>query len=234
MSAISALRRHWTYGHLARRGKAAAVILGLALGTPAMAETTQVLALGDSLTQGYGLPAKDGLVPQLERWLQARGHDVKIVNGGVSGDTTRGGLARVSWSLTQGMDAMIVTLGGNDILRGVDPAETRSNLDGILQIGQSKGVEMLVIGLYASQNYGADYKKAFDRIHPELAETYGALYEPNYFQALIGDDGDPSAYVKYMQMDGIHPKAVGVARIVERIGPRVEELIGRVETRAEG
>ena len=188
-----------------------------------------ILAFGDSLTQGYGLPADQGFVSQLQAWLLARGHDVHVVNGGVSGDTTRGGLSRVDWSLTPGIDAMIVTLGGNDILRGLDPAETRANLDGILKAGQAKGVEMLVIGLTASGNFGTEYKQDFEKVHPELAATYGALYEPNFFTGLIGEGGDPAAALHYMQPDGIHPTAGGVARIVEQIGPRVEELIARVE-----
>ncbi|EAQ01735.1 Lipolytic enzyme, G-D-S-L family protein [Pseudooceanicola batsensis HTCC2597] len=199
----------------------------LALAAPARADTTEILALGDSLTQGYGLPAAEGFVPQLQAWLDARGHDVRIVNGGVSGDTTRGGLARVDWSLTPDIDAMIVTLGGNDILRGLDPADTRHNLRGILEAGRAKGVEMLVIGIAAASNYGSDYKTAFDAIHPELAEEAGALYEPGFFAALREEGDDAGAALRYMQADGIHPNAEGVARIVDRIGPRVEDLIRR-------
>lgn len=195
---------------------------------PAMAETT-VLALGDSLTQGYGLRQADGFVPQLEGWLKAQGEDVRVINGGVSGDTTRGGRARVDWSLTPEVDAMIVTLGGNDILRGTDPKATRENLDYILDAADAKRVPVLLIGLYASRNYGDSFKQAFDAIHPELAQEHGALYEPNFFQGLAGDDGDPSVYRQWMQADGIHPNAEGVKRIVARIGPRVEELIARVK-----
>ena len=195
----------------------------------AQAQEVTILALGDSLTAGYGLPQGDGLVPQLEAWLRARGADVAIVNAGVSGDTTQGGLNRVEWSLTPEVDAMIVTLGGNDILRGIDPAVTRRNLDGILDVADENGLPTLVIGLYASRNYGDDYKTAFEAIHPELAEEHGALYEPNFFQALGDGSGDPTSYRQWMQRDGIHPTRDGVARIVERIGPRVEELIGRVK-----
>ncbi len=225
-----------TYGHVLARGKAVAAILGLSVGigiggaTSVSAEAVKILALGDSLTQGYGLPVEEGFVPQLERWLVARGHEVTIVNGGVSGDTTRGGLARVAWSLADGADGMIVTLGGNDILRGLDPSESRKNLTGILDAGRDAGVQMLVIGLYASGNYGAAYKAEFDAIHPELSAEFGALYEPNFFQGLIGDNGDPAAYVQFMQPDGIHPRGEGVARIVDRVGPRVEELIQRIKT----
>ncbi len=222
------MRRKFSYGHLSRHGKAIAVILGL-LATPAMAQEVTILALGDSLTQGYGLPVDEGFVPQLEAWLTDRGHDVDLINGGVSGDTSRGGLSRVDWSLTPEVDAMIVTLGGNDILRGLDPAETRKNLDGILSAGQAKGVQMLVIGMQAAGNYGPDYKAEFDANYPELAEEYGTLYEPSFFGGLLVEGDDPSAAMGFMQGDGIHPNADGVAKIVEVIGPRVEELIARVE-----
>ena len=207
-----------------------AVILGL-LAAPAVAQDMHILALGDSLTQGYGLPAEQGFVPQLEAWLKARGHHVTIINGGVSGDTTRGGLARVDWSLTDEVNAMIVTLGGNDVLRGLDPADTRENLAGILDAGQAKGVEMLVIGLSAATNYGREYKAEFDAIYPDLAHEYGALYEPDFFAGLMGQDNNPAAALEYMQPDGIHPKSQGVARIVERIGPKVEDLIGRAKAK---
>lgn len=209
-----------------------AIVAGM-FALPVQAGTT-ILALGDSLTQGYGLPQEDGFVPQLEAWLSAQGHDVRVVNGGVSGDTSRGGLSRVDWSLTPEIDAMIVTLGGNDALRGLDPAETRKNLDGILAAGQAKGIAMLVVGLPAARNYGPEYKAAFDALYPELAEDYGALYEPNFLAGLMGDSDDPAQAVSLMQPDGIHPKAEGVARIVEQLGPRVEELIARVEELADG
>ncbi|WP_240789428.1 arylesterase [Pseudooceanicola onchidii] len=194
-----------------------------------MADTT-ILALGDSLTQGYGLPQDDGFVPQLQAWLRDRGHAVTVINGGVSGDTSRGGLSRVDWSLTDDIDAMIVTLGGNDILRGLDPAETRRNLDGILKAGEAKGVEMLLVGLSAAGNYGPAYKRDFDAIYPELSDTYGTLYEPSFFTGLTGDSNDPAAAAGLMQADGIHPAAEGVTRIVAQIGPRVEELIARTES----
>lgn len=194
---------------------------------PALAEEVTILALGDSLTAGYGLPAQDGFVPQLEAWLEDRGADVAIMNAGVSGDTTQGGKSRVEWSLTPEVDAMIVTLGGNDVLRGIDPAVSRANLSAILDVARGRDLPVLLVGLYASRNYGDDYKAAFDAIYPELAEEYGTLLERNFFQGLAGDDGDPSAYRQWMQADGIHPNAQGVARIVERIGPRVEELIAR-------
>lgn len=217
-----------SYGRQALRRKALAAMLVI-LPVTATAEEVTILALGDSLTAGYGLPTESGLVPQLENWLKAQGEDVKIINAGVSGDTTRGGLSRVEWSLTPEVDAMIVTLGGNDVLRGVDPSDTRANLDGILDVADARDLPVLLIGLYASRNYGADFKAAFDAIHPELAEDHGALYEPNFFEGIAGDNSDPSASRQWMQADGIHPNAEGVKRIVERLGPRVRELIAQVE-----
>ncbi|MGI3170347.1 arylesterase [Pseudooceanicola sp. C21-150M6] len=229
MKHLSALRHLRSYGpsHLTR--KAITLIFLTLMAVPAMAQDMRILALGDSLTQGYGLPDGEGFVPQLERWLAAHGHEAKVVNGGVSGDTTRGGLSRVEWSLADDIDAMIVTLGGNDILRGLDPAETRKNLSGILEAGKAAGVEMLLIGLPASGNYGAEYKQSFDANYPDLAEEYGTLYEPSFFTGLTGGDPDPSKYLKYMQGDGIHPNAEGVKLIVDQIGPRVVELMERAK-----
>lgn len=194
-----------------------------------MAEAVRIVALGDSLTAGYGLPRDEGFVPQLQDWLAGQGAAVEIVNAGVSGDTTAGGLARLDWSLDAQTDALIVTLGGNDLLRGIPPETARQNLDQILRRAGERGLPVLLIGLYASANYGAGYKAAFDAIYPELAEEHGALYEPNFFQGLADGSGDPSGYLEFMQPDGIHPDAEGVARIVDRIGPRVLELVAQVD-----
>ncbi|MFZ7091153.1 arylesterase [Primorskyibacter sp. 2E233] len=217
----------FTYGLTGARNKACAAIL-VAIGLPVQAAEVDILALGDSLTQGYGLIEQEGFVPQLRAWLAAHGHDVRIVNGGVSGDTTAGGLSRVEWSLTPEIDAMIVTLGGNDLLRGVAPEVARSNLDGILKVAAAKDLEVLLIGMQAPGNYGQEYKVAFDAIYPELAEEYGTLYLPSFFQGLMTDGASPSDVAEFMQPDGIHPNGKGVARIVEAIGPKIEELIARV------
>ncbi|WP_366142882.1 arylesterase [Pseudooceanicola sp.] len=187
-----------------------------------------MLALGDSLTAGYGLPAEDGLVPQLEAWLRARGGDVRVINAGVSGDTTRGGLARVDWSLTPEVDAMIVALGGNDMLRGMDPAASRANLDGILAVAAARDLPVLLVGLPGPSNYGPDYKAAFDGIYPELAEKWGTLLAPNFFAGLAAE-GDPAAVRKLMQADGLHPSKQGVALIVAALGPKVEALVAAVK-----
>jgi acyl-CoA thioesterase-1 len=199
----------------------------MATASPAQAEPVTLVALGDSLTQGYGLPPEEGLVPQLQAWLAAQGRDVTVVNAGVSGDTTAGGLARLGWTLTPDVDAIIVTLGGNDLLRGLDPANSRANLDAILKDVTARGLPVLLIGLPAPGNYGPDYKAAFDAIYPELAAQYGALLLPDFF-APLGPASDPAALAAFMQPDGIHPSAEGVARIVDGMGPTVLELLDRV------
>jgi len=205
------------------------VAAGLALlvsAAGAVAAPVQVLALGDSLTQGYGLPPGDGLVPQLQEWLVARGHEVTVLNAGVSGDTTAGGLARVDWSLTPEVDAMIVALGGNDLLRGIDPAVSRANLRGILSAGAARGVPMLLLGVPAPGNYGPDYKRDFDAMYADLAAEFGAGLVPNMLAPIA--EAPQGATGALMQPDMIHPNARGVARIVEALGPAVEELLERV------
>lgn len=192
---------------------------------PLKAETLTVVALGDSLTAGYGLAPEQGYVPQLQAWLQAQGQDVQVENAGVSGDTTAGGLSRLDWSLTPETDALIVNLGGNDMLRGIDPAEARSNLEKILSTAQSRNLPVLLVGLHAPNNYGPDYKAAFDAIFPTLATQYGALLYPDYFAPLKATGNDNQALQTYMQPDAIHPNAEGVARIVAAIGPSVLDLL---------
>ncbi|WP_415404492.1 arylesterase [Tateyamaria sp. SN3-11] len=194
----------------------------------AAAEKVTIAALGDSLTQGYGLPVDQGFVPQLEAWLQDQGADVAVINAGVSGDTTAGGLSRVAWTLTPEVDAMIVTLGGNDLLRGIGPEVSRANLDGIVRSATEAGVAVLVIGMQAPGNYGPEYKAEFDAMYPEIAAQYDTLYLESFFEGLGGAGTDPAALGDYMQADGIHPNAQGVARIVEGVGPAVQDLVARV------
>lgn len=203
------------------------IVLGLA-GTAA-ADEVVIAALGDSLTQGYGLPAEQGFVPQLQAWLDAEGAEVRLINAGVSGDTTAGGLARVGWTLTPEVDAMIVALGGNDLLRGLDPGQARANLAGILDAAAAAEVEVLLVGMEAPGNYGPDYKAAFDAIYPDLAGAYGSLYLPSFFAGLQedGETPDPARLRPFLQADGIHPNAEGVARIVAGIGPSVRALAAR-------
>lgn len=206
-----------------RLSKAAVLAFGLCA-APSWADEVVIAALGDSLTQGYGLPADQGFVPQLEAWLRAAGHDVRLINAGVSGDTTAGGLARIDWTLTEDVQALIVTLGGNDLLRGLPPEAARANLAGILQAAEEAGVAVLLIGMEAPLNYGPDYKAAFDAIYPDLAAEFGTLYAESFLAPITAA---PDLRV-LMQADGIHPNAAGVALIVDALGPEVEALIARV------
>lgn len=213
------------YGIVSRRSKALALVFGL-IGSVSQAETTLV-AFGDSLIHGYGLAQGDGFVPQLQDWLTAQGQDVTVINAGVSGDTTKGGLSRIAWTLTPEVDAMIVTLGGNDFLRGLDPAASKANIAGIVETAQAQGVEVMLTGMQAPGNYGPDYKTAFDGLYVEIAAESGALLAESFFEGLSSDD--PAALQKYLQADGLHPNREGVALIVAALGPQVLELLARSE-----
>ncbi len=196
----------------------------------AAANPVTIAALGDSLTQGYGLVQDDGFVPQLERWLTEAGVEVTLINAGVSGDTTAGGLSRIDWTLTPEVDAIIVALGGNDLLRGMDPAASRANLEGILKIATTRGLAVLLIGMESPSNYGTDFKEAFDAMYPDLADAYGVDLHPNFLGALASREDRAATLATYMQGDGIHPNAAGVALIVDDIGPSVLEMIsGRLD-----
>ncbi|MEM9319371.1 MAG: arylesterase [Pseudomonadota bacterium] len=202
----------------------------MALGaSPAFAQDVTIAALGDSLTAGFGLAADEGFVPQLQAWLQARGHDVAILNAGVSGDTTAGGLARAAWTLTPGVDGMILALGGNDLLRGL-PAETaRQNLAGILHVAAAQDVVVLLAGLPAPANFGAAYQAEFNAIYPDLAAEFDTIYVADFLAGLqlAFEAGVPRSDL--LLPDGIHPTAQGVTFMVEEMGPAVEALIAEVE-----
>ncbi|RVV97444.1 arylesterase [Mesobaculum littorinae] len=227
---VAPLRHPARYGAAgaARKLGAAFILATTALPGMAAAETV-IAALGDSLTQGYGLPVEDGFVPQMQQWLRDRGEDVRLINAGVSGDTTAGGLARVDWTLTDEVDGMIVALGGNDMLRGIDPAVSRDNLSRILDAAAEADVPVLLVGLTAPGNYGPDFKQAFDAMYPELSQDYGTLYAQSFFAGLEATGDRDAAMRDYMQADGIHPNADGVALIVEGLGPDVQALIDRAE-----
>jgi acyl-CoA thioesterase-1 len=205
-------------------------ILALVLGAPAPAQEAapRVLALGDSLTAGYGLPQGEGFVPELQGWLDRNGVAAVVVNAGVSGDTTAGGLARLDWALAEGAEAAIVALGGNDMLRGVAPEVSRSNLDGILDELSERGIPALLIGIQAPGNYGPDYKAQFDALYADLAAEHDVALEPSFLGPLTDAAPLEEALRRYMQPDGIHPNAEGVELIVDAFGPRVAELVERV------
>jgi len=211
-----------TYG--ARRAlRNITLALGLLLPGAASAETT-IVALGDSLTAGYGLPEGEGLVPQLQSWLTEQGSDITLVNGGVSGDTTAGGLSRLDWSLTPETDALIVTLGGNDLLRGLPPAEVRDNLDAIVKSATERGLPVLLVPMEAPANMGADYKLQFDGIYREIANRYGAELTRPFFRMMSPQADTLDELRPLMQPDGIHPNKDGVARVVANLGPAILSL----------
>jgi acyl-CoA thioesterase I len=182
----------------------------------------RIVALGDSLTAGYGLPRADAFPVKLQRALAAKGVNVEIANAGVSGDTVAGGLDRLDWSVPDGTDAVILELGANDALRGLDPALTRKELGEILDRLSGRKIPVLLCGMLAPRNLGTDYVRAFDAIYPDLASQYGAILYPFF---LAGVATDP----KLNQRDGLHPTAAGVDIIVSRILPDVERLIARAK-----
>jgi len=195
--------------------------------TDAFAQTSRtmrIIAFGDSLTAGYGLPPKNAFPVRLQAALKARGHNVAIVNAGVSGDTTAGGLARLDWAVPDDADAVILELGANDALRGLDPAAARKNLEAIIARIKAKGTDILITGMRAPRNYGQEFTSAFDRIFPELARKHGLLFYPFFLEGIVLNSA-------LNLDDGLHPNAKGVDIIVQGILPHVEELIERVKKR---
>ena len=193
----------------------------IAAAPPALAEVLRLVAIGDSLTAGYGLPEDEGFVPQLDAWLAEQGHEkVEVVNMGVSGDTTAGGRARLDWALADGADAVLLALGANDMLRGLDPAAARENLDAMLARLGEEDLPVLLAGMIAPANYGPGYKEDFDGMYSALADEHDALLYPFFMKGVIGEPG-------LMQSDGLHPNAAGVRRMVEGIGPQVLDLLER-------
>jgi acyl-CoA thioesterase-1 len=196
-------------------------LIAATAGPRAQAATpVKIVALGDSLTAGYGLPDQDGFVPRLQAALAGKGIAAEIENAGVSGDTASDGLARLDWSVPQGTGAVIVELGANDMLRGIKPEVTREALDAILKRLTQRHIAVLLCGMRAAPNLGAEYGQAFERIYPELAAKYGVLLYPFFLDGVAAD-------LKLTQRDGMHPNAAGVDVIVTRILPAVEELVAR-------
>ena len=186
------------------------------------AQPVKIVVLGDSLTAGFGLPAQSAFPAKLDAALKRKGIAATIINAGVSGDTSSGGLERLDWSVPEGTDAVILELGANDMLRGVDPAVTRKALDAILTKLQTRNIAVLLCGMRAAPNMGPDYARAFDAIYPALASTHGVVFYSFFLEGVAADRS-------LNQPDGLHPTAAGVDAIVERILPKVEELIGRVK-----
>ena len=208
---------------MAFRRVAAAFAWSLALWVgPAVAadRPLNIVALGDSLTAGYGLPNQDAFPVKLQQALAAKGVAVAVSNAGVSGDTMSGGLARLDWSVPPETDAVILELGANDALRGVDPAVTRRALDAILAALAKRNIPVLLCGMLAPRNLGADYARAFDPMFAELAKAHGTVLYPFFLDGVAAD-------AKLNQRDGLHPTAAGVDVIVGKILPQAEELVAR-------
>lgn len=230
------------YGHAAPLCKlfsCAALFFILALASPSLAtdqnavlhaktsEEITIVALGDSLTAGYLLGPAEGFADRLEAALREAGHDnVKVVNAGVSGDTSAGGLARLDWAVGPEADAVIVELGANDALRAIDPALTRQNIQEIVSQLKARGLPILLAGMLAPPNLGRDYGEAFNTIYPDLATQEGLLLYPFFLEGVAGDRSLNLA-------DGIHPTAEGIDIIVRSILPSVEELIAETRARPE-
>jgi acyl-CoA thioesterase-1 len=196
----------------------------LAEAQPAGKGPLRIVVLGDSLVAGFQLKDSDAFPAQLERALKARGHPVEVMNAGVSGDTTAAGLERLQWAVPDGTDAVIVELGANDALRGLDPAQARANLDKIVSTVKAGGAEVLLAGMLAPRNLGEAYVRAFDGMYPALAKKHGLLLYPFF---LDGVALDPRLNLN----DGMHPNPKGVAVITQRILPMVEDLIARAQAR---
>jgi acyl-CoA thioesterase-1 len=205
---------------------AAALVIAVFAGVSAMAadKPVKIVALGDSLVAGYGLPANAAFPVQLEKALNAKGVAVEIANAGVSGDTSTGGLGRLDWSIPDGTEAVIVTLGANDMLRGLDPKVARDALTQIVQKLKARKIEVLLTGMQAAPNMGPDYARAFNAIYPDIAKSEGVLLYPFYLDGVAGD-------AKLNQRDGIHPTEAGIAAIVQRALPKAEELVARVKAK---
>ena len=190
--------------------------------TSALAAPKRLLILGDSLSAGYGLPHGEGFEAQLATALAARGLDVQVIDGAVSGDTSAGGRARLDWVLGDPPDAAIVELGANDGLRGLDPVEMKANLTSILDTLAARHIPVLLSGMYAPPNLGPEYERQFRAVFDDLGRRPGILYDPFFLDGVARAPG-------LIQADGLHPNAEGVRRIVARILPDVEDLLAEVK-----
>jgi acyl-CoA thioesterase-1 len=190
----------------------------------ALAKPMTLLALGDSLTSGLGLEPHEAFPVKLEAALKSRYPELKIVNAGISGDTAADGLARLDWTLTDDVGGLIVELGANDALRGLDVSQTETALNAIMVKAQLRKLPVLILGMKAPPNMGPDYVARFDGLYPRLAAKYQALLYPFYLDGV-------TANASLNQADGIHPNGQGVDVIVSKVMPSVEELIGKVRVK---
>jgi acyl-CoA thioesterase-1 len=187
-------------------------------GAPAAGRVPVILDFGDSLTAGYGLPAGQAFPARLEAWLHQQGIEARVVNAGVSGDTTAGGLARLDWALADKPDLVILALGANDALRGIEPSNVRENLDKMIGKIEASGAKILLLGMLAPPNWGEEYRHAFDQIFPELARIHHLPLYPFFLEGV-------AMKPELNQPDGLHPNERGVAVLVDRIAPVVARLL---------
>jgi acyl-CoA thioesterase-1 len=207
------------------------LVLGVALMAPgtASAQTpaagaakpVKMVVLGDSLSAGLGLAGADAFPAKLQKALKTNGIDVDMINAGVSGDTSSGGRDRLDWSVPEGTEAVIVELGANDALRGIDPAVTRAALSDILNRLKARKIAVLLCGMVAPPNYGSDYSARFNAIYPDLAKAFAVPLYPFFLQGVAAD-------AKLNQADGMHPTAEGVDTIVRNILPAVQAFLGAI------
>lgn len=200
-------------------------LLVFAAASPSFAQAPlKIVAFGDSLTAGYGLPAQEAFPARLERALKAKGISVEIENAGVSGDTASGGLGRIDWSIPDGTDAVILELGANDMLRGIDPKVTREALDAILAKLKERKIAVLLCGMRAAPNLGGEYGREFESIFEDLARKYHVIFYPFFLDGV-------TTQTRFVMRDGLHPNAAGVDAIVAGIMPKMEELVARVNAK---
>jgi acyl-CoA thioesterase-1 len=207
------------YGLWRKLVNAAVAVAAFAFLAGPAAAATRIVALGDSLTAGFGVLPEESFPTRLQLWLRDHGAAAEVVNAGVSGDTTAGGLARLDWSLAEPTDAVLVELGANDALRGIDPKDAYRNLDAILTRLAERHLKVLLLGMEAPANWGTEYKTAFHDIYPALAEQHHVPLYPFFLDGVALQED-------LNQSDGLHPNARGVDVIVERVGPYVLRLIG--------
>lgn len=213
---------HGTAGYMGRRGAIGTALAGIGVFQARAAGPVRLLVLGDSLAAGFGLPQDQGFVPRLQAALAGRGRAVQVLNAGVSGDTTAGGLARLDWALADRPQAAIVEFGGNDGLRGLSPRQSKANLAAILDRLAARQIPVLLAGMLAPPNLGADYGREFAAVFTELSrERPSVVFYPFFLEGVAGDSA-------LNQPDGIHPNARGVEEVVRRILPTVETLLDRV------
>ncbi|MEK1866797.1 MULTISPECIES: arylesterase [Ensifer] len=193
-------------------------MMTFALSCTARAETISLIGFGDSLMAGYQLPPEDAFPARLEKALKEKGFDVTIANAGVSGDTSSGGLARIDWSVPDGTKGVILELGANDALRGIAPEETRKNIEAMITRLKDRGIAVLLAGMMAPPNMGADYAARFNPIYPELAKKYGLELYPFFLDGVVTE-------AKLKLEDGMHPNGDGVGVMVEKALPVVERFL---------